>query len=387
MSPRFASALSAHPATHAAVGEVLGEVLEQLGTTPDLAVVTFTDAHVPHAQQIASTVQSVLEPKVLVGTSAVGVLGCGEGIENEPGLTVWTASFGKVDGPLEALDLRVTSSGQSVSVSGVEDERLADADALLLFTEPWTFPLASMLDHVSQRHPHLKVLGGVASAGQGRGQNRLIVGSHSHDTGAVGVLLPPGVLTATVVSQGCRPIGQPWTVTAAHGNVIEQLGGRTALDRLRDIVAAAPPDDRALAMAGLHCGLLADDRRLDPDRGDFLVRGVLGIDDGRGTVSVGAEVAVGTVVQFHVRDPATAGEDLAVRLRDALSVDPTREHGALVFTCNGRGRAMFDSPHHDASIVHRVVGPHATGLMCAGEIGPVAGRTQLHGFTASVAVF
>jgi small ligand-binding sensory domain FIST len=387
MTHRFASAVSAHPVTHAAVGEVLGEVLEQLGTTPDLAVVTFTDAHVPHAEQIASTVHSVLAPTVLVGTSAVGVLGCGEGIESEPGLTLWTGRFDDAFSPVEALDLRVTRSNHAVSVSGVEDERLAAADALILLTDPWTFPLASMLDHLSQHHPHLRVLGGIASAGQSSGHNRLIVGSQSRDSGAVGVLLPPGVLTATVVSQGCRPIGQPWTVTASHGNVIEQLGGRPALERLRDIVSSASAEDRALAMAGLHCGLLADDRQLDPDRGDFLVRGVLGIDDDRGTVSVGADVAVGTVMQFHVRDAATAGEDLAVRLRDAISVDLTRQHGALVFTCNGRGRAMFDTPHHDAAIVHRVVGHHATGLMCAGEIGPVAGRTHLHGFTASVAVF
>lgn len=387
MSHRFASAVSAHPVTQVALGEVLGEVLEQHGTSPDLAVVTFTDAHVPHAHHIAATVNSLLAPRALVGTSAVGVLGRGEGRENEPGFTLWTGSFDGTTDVVEHVDLRVDRSSGGVSVSGVEDERLASADALILFTEPWTFPLAGMLTHLSRHHPHLRVLGGVASAGHGSGQNRLIAGPHTRDSGAVGVLVPHGVLTATVVSQGCRPIGQPWTVTAAHGNVIEQLGGLPALGRLRDVMSSASPVDRALAVAGLHCGLLADDRRLDPDRGDFLVRGVVGIDESNGTVSIGAEVTVGMVVQFHVRDAATAGNDLAERLRDALSIDPTREHGALVFTCNGRGRSMFDTPHHDAAIVHHVVGPHATGLMCAGEIGPVAGRTQLHGFTASVAVF
>lgn len=387
MSHRFASAISAHPVAQAAVGEVLGEVVEQHGTGPDLAVVTFTAAHVPHAHHIAATLNSVLAPRVLVGTSAVGVVGCGIGIENEPGITLWTGSFDCDTHTLEQLDLRVEPSGQGVTVTGHDDERLATADALLLFTEPWTFPLTGMLQHLSQRHPHLRVLGGVASAGHSSGQNRLIAGQHTRDSGAVGVLVPHGVLTATVVSQGCRPIGQPWTVTAAHGNVIEQLGGQPALHRLRDVMSSISPVDRALAVAGLHCGLLADDRRLDPDRGDFLVRGVVGIDEGRATVSVSAEVTVGMVVQFHVRDASTAGDDLAMRLRDALSTDPAREHGALVFTCNGRGRSMFDTPHHDAAIVHQVVGPHTSGLMCAGEIGPVAGRTQLHGFTASVAVF
>lgn len=385
MTRRFGAALSAHPSTEVAIGEAIGTVLEQVGTSPDLAVVTFTEHHVPFARELTETLCAVVGPSALVGTSAGGVLGVGQGREAEPGLALWTAHLDGHAAGIRSFALSVVPSGGGATVVGLDDDDMAASDALVLFADPWSFPTSPLLDHLARRHPHLTVIGGLASAADVAGRNRLLTDTGVRSDGAVGVLLPPGVLTGTVVSQGCRPIGQPWTVTASHGNVLEQLGGRPALERLRELFNTVSPADRTLALSGLHCGVLADDRALDPDRGDFLVRAVLAVDDERATVTVGAEVPVGTVVQFHVRDATTAGDDLAVRL--ARTLERSDEHGALVFTCNGRGRAMFDTPHHDAQVVHHVVGPRTVGMMCAGEIGPVAGRTHLHGFTASVALF
>lgn len=389
MTAHFASALSAHHNTAAAVGEVVGAVLEQTSGQPDLAVVTFTEHHTSQARELASMLNTVLAPTCLAGASASGIVGCGEGREHEPGLALWMASG---IGDVRAISLDVAAVDGSWAVTGADDAELNDAGALLLWVDPYSFPIDALLAHLSRHHPHLAVVGGFASAGPSAGTNRLILGGSGFDArarsrGALGVLLPPGALRATVVSQGCRPIGQPWTVTSSHGNVIERLGGRPAWERLLDLMASLDERDRTLAMSGLHCGVLADDRALDPDRGDFLVRGVIGIDQEAGSVAITAPVPVGTVVQFHVRDSLTAGDDLERRLRSAVDIDGDRPHGALVFTCQGRGRAMFDTPHHDAHIVHRVLGPHHVGMMCAGEIGPVAGRTERHGFTASVAVF
>ena len=65
-----------------------------------------------------------------------------------------------------------------------------------------------------------------------------------------------------------------------------------------------------------------------------------------------------------------------------------RPAGALVFTCNGRGRDMFGAPDHDAGALHReLAGAPAAGFFAAGEIGPVGGESFLHGFTATVAIF
>ena len=126
---------------------------------------------------------------------------------------------------------------------------------------------------------------------------------------------------------------------------------------------------------------MVDEQALDFDRGDFLVRGVVGADRSNGAIAVGAEVSVGAVVQFQVRDAATAREDIDVLLSGHEA------SGALLFTCNGRGAQMFGDADHDAGVVHDLLGGAVAGMFCAGEVGPVAGRNVIHGFTASMALF
>ena len=148
-----------------------------------------------------------------------------------------------------------------------------------------------------------------------------------------------------------------------------------------ETVAALDPIERALAAQGLLCGVVVDEQTLDFGRGDFLIRGLLGADRDAGSLAVAAEVPVGAVVQFQVRDAATAGEDLSLLLAGHEAA------GALVFTCNGRGAEMFGDASHDAGIVHGLLGGAVAGMFCAGEVGPVAGRNAIHGFTASIALF
>ncbi len=58
-----------------------------------------------------------------------------------------------------------------------------------------------------------------------------------------------------------------------------------------------------------------------------------------------------------------------------------------MFTCNGRGRHMFGTPDHDATVVADLLGPvPVAGFFAQGELGPVGGRNFVHGFTASVAL-
>jgi small ligand-binding sensory domain FIST len=184
------------------------------------------------------------------------------------------------------------------------------------------------------------------------------------------------------VSQGCRPIGRPYVVTKAEQNLIEELAGKPAMERLQELAAAATEDERELLRQGLHVGLVVDEHKADFARGDFLVRNLLGADEQTGALAVGEQVGVGQTVQFHVRDAAAADEDLRELLADADA------DAALLFTCNGRGRHLFGVADHDAGLVEKLLGPiPLAGAFCAGEIGPVGGRNFLHGFTASLALF
>jgi small ligand-binding sensory domain FIST len=202
-------------------------------------------------------------------------------------------------------------------------------------------------------------------------------------SGAVGVVLPPEIGVRTIVSQGCRPVGSPFTVTKAAGNVVLELGGQPAIARLEELVARADERDRALLAEGLHVGVVVDEHKTEFERGDFLVRAVLAADRRSGALTIGDDVSVGQVLQFHVRDADSADDDLLSLLEGSRDTN-----AALLFTCTGRGRRMFKQPDHDTNAVEDQLGPVAlAGAFCAGEIGPVGGRNFLHSFTASLALF
>jgi len=185
------------------------------------------------------------------------------------------------------------------------------------------------------------------------------------------------------VSQGCRPVGSPFVVTRSARSYVNELGGRSALSRLQECAESAGEDDRLLMRAGLHLGLVVNEHQVDFERGDFLVRTVMGVDERGGGIIIDSAVEVGQTVQFHVRDAAAADDDLRELLAD---VDDTA--AALLFTCNGRGRRLFGIPDHDAGLVDDLLGPlPIAGAFCGGEIGPIGGQNFLHGFTASLALF
>jgi small ligand-binding sensory domain FIST len=207
-----------------------------------------------------------------------------------------------------------------------------------------------------------------------------------HDGGAVGVALVGPVEVRAVVSQGCRPVGSPFAVTSGQGNVVHELGGRPAVDRLRQMLAALDPREHELLRGGgLQVGQVIDEHKASFDRGDFLVRGLLGADPETGSIAVADSVEVGQTLQFHVRDAASAHEDLELLL---APVTGWEARGVLLFSCNGRGRQFFGEPDHDAARVAAATGeaPMA-GFFAQGELGPVGGRNFLHTFTASMAVF
>ncbi len=145
-----------------------------------------------------------------------------------------------------------------------------------------------------------------------------------------------------------RRSGPELTITAAEGNVIDELAGVPALEKLRETIESLPASDLELVQGGLLMGIVVDANKPDYVQGDFLVRGLVGADPATGKVAVAADVHPGQVVRLHARDAASADRDL----RDALGIrmealGGRAPAGALVFACNGRGEAMFEAPHHD----------------------------------------
>ncbi len=374
----FAAAVSEHPLATHATGEVVGDILEKLPEAPDLAVLFVTGPHVGVLEDIAATVARLLSPGCLVGATAVSVLGGREEVEGTPGVALWAGTTGAVS----AHHVEVVDGPDGPRLVGVDGADLEAAGTALILADTASFPVDAVLDALAAGHPDLTVVGGLASAGFQPGANRLVLDGALHDRGAVMVLLGRDVPVEVVVSQGCGPVGQPFTVTRSERNMLIELAGRPALERVQETIRDLDEAERAAAANGLHMGRVVDDHKLDFDRGDFLVRNVLGADKDNGAVAVGDEIEVGATVQLHVRDAVSADADLR------LLLDGHDGEAALVFTCNGRGMNLFGEPHHDAAVVAESVGTTAVaGMFCAGEIGPVGGRSFLHGFTAVTVIF
>jgi small ligand-binding sensory domain FIST len=375
----FASALSLHPDPAEATGEVVGRVLELMAEPPDLALLFCSPHHVDAMADIAGTVRALVRPGVLAGTTAVAVVGGEREVEDGPAVALWAARLAARPRPLRLTAAR-TSAG--VALQGLSVSSLTPGEVVLLLADPFTLPVDAVVEALAALDPPVPVVGGVASASQVPGGNRLVLDGDVSDGGGVGVVLPAEVATTVVVSQGCRPVGGPMIVTGAEGNLLTGLAGRPALERLEALVVAADPDERTRLSGGLHLGIAIDEHLATFRQGDFLVRNLVGADREAGALAVDQRVAVGTTVQFQVRDADAADDDLRARLAG------TAGDGALLFTCNGRGERLFGVPDHDAAVVAAALGSEAVaGMFCAGEVGPVGGRSFLHGFTASVVVF
>ncbi len=376
----FAAALSQHPLATQAVGEVTGAVLDRIGEAPDLAILFVSASHAGALEDIAGAVRSLLAPDVLIGCTAGSVVGGEHEVEGGSAISLWAARVASV------TPLRLTTEerdGQAVIAGVPSPELLADdRRVVLVLADPYSFPADSFLTGLREQVGlTLPVVGGLASAAQGPGGNRLVLGSEVFSDGGVAVVVG-GVDVTTVVSQGCRPIGDPMTITRGERHLIHELAGRPALDRVQELVASLGPGELALAQKGLHLGRVIDEHKLDYARGDFLIRSVLGADRTTLAVAVGDQIDVGDTVQFQVRDADSADEDLRELMASGWG------EGALLFTCNGRGTELFGEADHDAGIVSDALeGAPLAGMSCAGEIGPVGGTSFLHGFTASVALF
>lgn len=350
----------------------------------DLAVLFVSGHYWASVGDLLHTLVELLGAVPLIGCACESVLGNGQEIEDQPAAVLWLASgLGEVE--TFAVEHLPTPSGGLFAGHRFEP----GGGPYLLLADPFGFPLPDLLTHLNEHVPGAMVVGGMASAGADRRMSKLFLGDQVLTSGAVGASLGDAQVDL-VVSQGCRPIGNPFTVTRSEGNVVYELGGRPPFQRLQELMTVLPePDRNLLADGGLQVGQAIDEYRHEQKRGDFLVHSVVGADPKSGAIVVGAPVEVGQTLQFQLRDASSADEDLRQALYEQLAGMGEEEPAAvLVFTCHGRGQRLFSEPDHDAALVAKVFGSvPVAGAFMAGELGPVVGQNFLHSFSVCLAVF
>lgn len=388
LPPRCATGYAEGSMEQAVVTAVRDALTAMASELPTMAVVTVSapgDAEAGgRALGHAGALLAEVAPDcAVIGTTAHGVLSGDSACELAPAVSVWLAAWsGARPRPFRVSARRLEDGG--IAIHGLPE--LTDTDRLaLMIADPFSTPIDEVLGAFDRVDGALPVVGGLASAAAQPSENRLLLDGAVLESGVVGLILDSDAPVRAVVSQGCRPIGEAMTVTSARGRYLVEMASRPALERIKTIVESLPSEDQALAVRGLQMGIARAPDANGDSAADFLMRAIIGVDATVGAITVGDEVPVGSVVRLHLRDADSADADLHDVVRTVAEAGPAA--GALLISCNGRGRAMFTSPAHDGEVVSTGLKTDAVaGFFAAGEIGPVGGVNHVHGFTAVLMV-
>jgi small ligand-binding sensory domain FIST len=368
------------------VAEAARSVLDEVGGRVSCAFVFCSADYRSQIGDFLEVLQVHGHIPLIVGCSGAGLVGTGKEAESASGFSLLA---------MHLPDTELMPFSYSAANAPEWDDEDAwrtaaggqDADAWMLLADPTAVPSEQWLATWERAFPGTPCFGGLASGGR-EIEDMFVFRDHELlDGGGVALGFRGGVQIQTLVSQGCRPIGEALPVTAAEENIIQTLGSRPAWRILDDAFQSLTDKEKSAAKGNLFAGLAMTEYREEFHRGDFLIRNILGADQESGAVAVAAFPRVGQTVQYQLRDANAADEDLT-HLAKAIHSDGVKPFASLLFSCGGRGRGLFGAPNHDAGVLGETFGPHpSAGFFCNGEIGPVGGRNFVHGYTASAALF
>jgi small ligand-binding sensory domain FIST len=360
------------------------------GKSASLGLVFMTPKFFPHAKQVLEILRVHAQIPLLIGCSSNGLISGAREIEEGAGVALGLYSLpnAKLTGVHFTQDQleEATNPGYWHGQTGVNPD---DCNGWLAFVDPFNIDSENWLRSWSEAYAPAPVLGGLSGGDFSERSTQVYLDGEVYEEGGVAVSVGGDVKLASVISQGCTPIGDTWTLTRVNQNVIQQIGNRPAYEVLAETVQGLSEEEQKAARGNLLIGLVVNEYLADFHRGDFLIRNLLGADPQSGAIAVGALPRAGQTIQFQRRDADAANEDMTELLeRAAKQLNGKTVYGACLCSCNGRGQGLFGRPNHDAAMVQDRLGPTGlAGFFCSGEIGPVGEKNFLHGFTASVALF
>jgi len=356
----------------------------------DLGLVFMSPGFFPTAKQVLEILRVHAQVPLLAGCSSPGLIAGGQELEQDTGLILGLYSLPGAD--LKAVHFtqeqveEANGPGYWKLETGLEDDQ---TNGWLAFIDPFHIDSESWLRGWNEAYAPLPVLGGLATGDFNEQRTQVYLNGDVFEEGGVAVSFGGDVRLAGVISQGCTPIGDTWTLTKVEQNIIHQIGNRPAYEVLAETFNRLTPAEQSSARGNLFIGLVVNEYLEEFHRGDFLIRNLLGADPNSGSIAVGALPRQGQTMQFQRHSAKAATEDmnaLLERAREALG--PVTVYGGCLCSCNGRGRSLFGKPNHDAALVQERFGPMGlAGFFCNGEIGPVGEKNFLHGYTASLALF
>ncbi len=387
---RFAEGFSEDKDWRKAAADAAKAARSRLGPGPcDLAVVFVSEAFTGfEPEEFSSILAKGLAPLRVLGCNASGAISGRREVEMRPAVSILAMRLPGVRiQPFSFAPAELGRLENGAALIAELDLYPNEGPKFLLLGDPMSADPERATALFNEGYPGAPVVGGLASAPLLQRPSWLLLGSQVLRQGVAGVALVGPVEVQTVVAQGCRPIGDPLIVTKAEGNVLQELGGRNPLEVLRETLSRCSPEDQRLARSSLFAGLVMNEGRPAFRRGDFLIRNLLGFDQGTGSLVLGTNLRRGQTLQFQLRDAQTSDQDFSMLLGNLPEADAA-PRGALLFACCGRGKGLYGESDHDATLVQSLRGPvPLAGFFANGEFGPVGGRVFVHGYTSSLALF
>lgn len=344
----------------------------------------------PHAEQILEIIRVHAQVPLLAGCSSTALVANSEEIEQNAGIAL--GLFYLPEAKLEPFYFTQANIDASEGPEYWHEQTgltPGKTNGWLAFADPFNFDADTWLREWNQAFAPLAVLGGLATGEPGGNSTQVYLNGDVYNEGAVAISIGGEVELASVISQGCTPIGETWTITRSEENFIYEIANRPAYEVLIETFGRLSPDEQKKCQGNLFVGLVVNEYLEEFHRGDFLIRNLIGVDPNQGVIAVGAFPRTGQTMQFQRRDATAANEDMLELLNRAHEKLKDRTiYGGCLCCCNGRGSGLFGYPNHDAGMIQRRLGPFAlTGFFCNGEIGPIGDKNFLHGYTASLALF
>jgi len=363
-----------------AVAEVASRIRGALDAPANVGFAFVSPGYLEHVQEFCEILRVDGHIVDVIGTTAAGNLDGGVEHEGGEGFSVLALAIPGAGIPVAALSQDNPGDAAGLGArAGV-----GKIEGWIAFANPFTFDVEPWLAGWTPSSSGIPVVGGLASGGRSAEECAVFLNGRPVDCVVAGVSAPARLVP--VLNQGCRPIGEPLTVTRAQENVIFALGARPAYEALESAFETLSDKEKSTARGNLFAGLAGTEYVDDFRPGDFMVRNILGADPNSGAVVIGGIPRVGQTVQYQLRDALSAESELNATLR-RVSAEWGAPAASLIFACTGRGKNFFGDGGNDAGSVQKALGVHpSAGFFCGGEIGPVGRRNCVHSHSLACAI-
>lgn len=387
MPPSQAVTISVvHDDPFAAAQEAADELLDALGSPPDI-VLSFFSAEFAPEPIIDGFYSRLPEKSRLVGCSSYAE------INSEEALTRSVTALGLRLPGITYHPFFIRPTGMTSFEAGraaVADLQALSPDLLLVFPDVLhlnaTQFLLGLQDVLGK---HMPIVGG-APADRGDFQRtHQICDRTVLSDGVVGVALKGPLRSVTAACSGYMPIGVPRTCTRVEsGDIVREIDGRPALQVYLDLLGARASEMPGVSSEfplGVVGGILGTQRQSGSEV--CLVRCVFRIDEEKQALILGGDIPEGAEIQVTrtTRADVIRGAEEATARALAAMPDPDL---VLMFNCTARKQCLGPLYKAECAAAFKHLDPKVPkiGFYSNGELSPVEGITMHHESTFTIAL-